>query len=203
MDSRPKLTLPPELWERCAEHGRRTVGDFERNAFPNSGAFSSDGIDRDPFQQARAKAAECLFTLWAGLDPRTALAWRPGPDDGGDVEVGHTRVDVKGTNTTCLIWPVTKNHFLAGAKLDVFVCIEGCLCLPEANDRDPEIQPVWARTAPTIAPDQRLEQVEDLIFAASREQREALAVRPYDLLDADLSEGRRDFMKGDDASFRS
>ena len=74
--------------------------------------------------QAMGKLGEVAFCLWANLDPDRALDWSPRLDRGYDVQLNRARIDVKTTGTDCLIWPVTKNHFLNTAPIDIFVLVE-------------------------------------------------------------------------------
>lgn len=119
---KPLIKLPPEWMARARAWAETSVDDYARGAKENSRRYARPGIDKSIPHQMMGKAAECAFCLHLGLDPEI-LDWSPKPDPGWDVEQFGLRIDVKGSRTPYLIWPVTKNGYLHQCKADIFVLV--------------------------------------------------------------------------------
>jgi hypothetical protein len=108
MDTRPLVKLPGDLFARCIDWGARSVLGYERGEKESSRQYARPGIDKSISKQALGKLAECAFCIYYNLDP-DLLDWSPRLDRGWDCELFRVRVDVKGSDTEYLIWPVTKD----------------------------------------------------------------------------------------------
>jgi hypothetical protein len=123
-ETRPVIDLPWEWLERCFHWGKQSVGGYERKEKEGSRQYARPGIAESVDYQSLGKMGEVAFCLWAGIDPER-LDWGPKTDNGVDIEhLGH-KVDVKASRTMCLIWPVTKMHFLDRSPADRFVAVNG------------------------------------------------------------------------------
>lgn len=142
---KPRIKLPREWIDRSQLWAERSVLGYERGEKENSRRYARPGIDRSVSHQFLGRAAECAFCLFLGIDPGADLDWSPRPDLGWDVERFGLRIDVKGTRTAYLMWPVTKNGFLYQCEAHVFALVRqiepdlyemsGWLTLQEFIDR--------------------------------------------------------------------
>lgn len=119
---RQPIKLPPEWLDRSRRWAERSVAGYARGEKEHSRQYARPGIDKSIAHQLLGKAAECAYCLHAGIDPAT-LDWSPRPDCGWDIRQCGLRIDVKGTRTEYLMWPVTKNGFLHELNVDVFVLV--------------------------------------------------------------------------------
>jgi hypothetical protein len=115
------IRLSDELVQRCVEHCNAALRDLRDRRHPQVLAVSTHGAEENLPLWVKSKFAECIFALECNLDPRVAVRWSGGPDDGADVDVLGQRVDVKCTEMhyKYLIWPVGKNHIFDQKKFDV------------------------------------------------------------------------------------
>src|SRR5207344_1098457 len=92
-----------------------------------SASLSSHGAEKNHQLQRDAKAAECAFCIWAGLDPLVALNWTASAESGTDVVWRGLRVDVKHTPYPrgALIWPYKKVKLFHGKHFDILVLVTG------------------------------------------------------------------------------
>jgi hypothetical protein len=100
--------------------GERSVLGYAKKQKEKSRALARPGIDKSVRHQAMGKVCECAFCLYIGRDPKT-LDWGRKCDRGWDVNYRKKLIDVKGSKTMFLIWPVTKNRFLAKSPADILV----------------------------------------------------------------------------------
>ena len=127
---RISIRLPNDLLERCYQFGKQIVAELANptnQSTMQSAALSSHGAQNDLNLQIDAKAAECAFCLWVGLEPETALHWNNHADTGFDVTWYTTRIDVKHTrhDNGSLIWPIKKQHLYLEKMFDAFVLVTG------------------------------------------------------------------------------
>jgi hypothetical protein len=127
---KPVVIVPKSLVDECLWYGERIVADYAANSAGRARELALDyrGISKSPGAQATAKAAECAFCVYMGLDPHTAVDWSVDhADDGGDIAFKGHRVDVKTTvrRGQYLIWPKTKNHLFAGKRFSVLALVKG------------------------------------------------------------------------------
>lgn len=126
---RIRVKLPSDLRTACLKAGEMIVQDLRSPLCIEdalSAALSTHGAELDPFLQANAKAAECVFCLWAGFDPLRSLRWRHA-DSGYDIVWYSVFIDVKHTahRNGRLIWPIGKNDQFERKNFDVFVLVTG------------------------------------------------------------------------------
>ncbi|RXG91560.1 hypothetical protein [Bradyrhizobium zhanjiangense] len=114
-----QVIVPHEWMERSLRWAERSVLGYERGEKERSRAYARPGIDTSVDAQLLGRAGECAFCLFMHIDPGR-LDWGPSCDKGWDVEFCRQLIDVKATDTGAVIWPVTKNHFLADAQADLF-----------------------------------------------------------------------------------
>ena len=119
MKQQQQVLVPPEWMERSLCWAERSVLGYGRGEKEKSRAYARPGIDKSVDSQLLGKAGECAFCAFMGLDPEL-LNWGPRCDDGWDIEYCSQLIDVKASGTECLIWPVTKNEFLARAQATLF-----------------------------------------------------------------------------------
>ena len=117
------IDLEQNLWLRCRDLGERIVRGYENGRSERSRAVSTHGAQADPFLQAQARAAECIFALTFGLDPDSVfhdshLAY--------DFVIDSIRVDVKRTDTfgRYLIWPIGKNAIFDSKGFDALALVK-------------------------------------------------------------------------------
>jgi len=121
--------ITPEQYEWCEKFARKIIANLERPnnaAEARSASISSHGAETNFGLQRDAKAAECWFCNWAGLDWKTALGWRTA-DDGKDVLWRTIRLDIKHTPYVngALIWPYRKAEMFHVKHFDALVLVKG------------------------------------------------------------------------------
>jgi hypothetical protein len=124
MDTKVRIDAPRELVDRCIEWGRASKRGYREGKKEASRKYARPGIAESLDAQSMGKLGEVAFCLWANLDPLRELDWSPRLDPGFDLILNRARIDIKASNTDCLIWPVTKNRRLDTAPVDIFVLAE-------------------------------------------------------------------------------
>jgi hypothetical protein len=127
------IALPFEIVTRCQHYGRGLVAAFadvrssDSESFVKSRLLSSDGVEKDPVAQGRAKMAECAFCRWAVLDIEKLNWTMRQPDDGTDIKWRNVLLDIKHTAYPdgVLIWPRKKNERYKEKRFDVIVLVRG------------------------------------------------------------------------------
>lgn len=126
MDSRHCIKLPSDLIARSDRYGIEVVNSYREGMHRASLAVSSHGAQFNTTLQGLARAAECAFCLWGGLDPNH-LNWdHLRCDPGFDVSLNGVRFDVKNTgfNSRYLIWPINKRHIFSTKRFDALVLVK-------------------------------------------------------------------------------
>jgi hypothetical protein len=120
------IVLPPDVVSKCRKFGEDLVAQYSRGESPNSRAYSSHGAERNIDLQTQAKAAECAFAIWLGVEINS-LHWSRGPDLGADVEMRGFQFDVKRSHehSQWLIWPVAKNQIFGAKRFNTLVLARG------------------------------------------------------------------------------
>lgn len=120
MDSRRLITLRSDIISHCIVWAREQIA-----AGRLCNRFTSRNAETNVRLQATAKMSECAFAQWAGLDPMKAVNFRGG-DDGGDVLVGKTMVDIKSCEMFkwLLIWPASKVAEYPKKRFDALVLVK-------------------------------------------------------------------------------
>jgi len=121
------VTLSAVLMSRCREQGAKAVSALQAGVTPRSRAFSLYGAENNIDLHSNARAAECAFCLWAGLDPMNALRWDYGNAADHDVVINNILIDVKWAESwkRLLCWPVSKNDYYLVKKFDLMVFVRG------------------------------------------------------------------------------
>jgi hypothetical protein len=117
------VKLQRQWMVRSFAFAERCVKGYEDGEKDISRQYERPGIATSLDAQTLGKAAECAFCIDNDLDPMTALDWTPKLDPGWDVVIRERKIDVKGTDTEMLMWPVTKNAFLEQCPADLFVLV--------------------------------------------------------------------------------
>jgi hypothetical protein len=117
-----QIKVDPALMARSLEFAQRSVLGYERGEKEASRAHARPGIDKSVDEQMKGKAGECAFCQFVGVSPLTELDWTPKTDLGWDLIWRTRKIDVKTTDTSALIWPVTKG-WLEECKANVFVLV--------------------------------------------------------------------------------
>jgi len=118
-----QIKLQRQWMVRSFAFAERCVAGYERGDKDVSRQYERPGIATNLDAQTLGKAAECAFCIDNHLDPQTALTWDENLDPGWDVVIRERKIDVKGTDTEMLMWPVTKNDFLDQCPADLFVLV--------------------------------------------------------------------------------
>lgn len=161
MNRNDEVKVPATLMDRCQQFAGRMVNDYSAGRNQASLEVSSHGAERNVELQMEAKAAECAFAIWAGLDPINDVHWERRPDSGFDLAIDRYRIDVKHTYShyKYLIWPVNKRHIFESKPFNALVLVKGengrycvsCWMLKsmfrlicrEANEGDPLTPGTW------------------------------------------------------------
>jgi len=126
MGTRPTISLPSDVIERCRHHAARIVADYDAGFNAASRAVSTHGMERNVEWQAHGKMAECAFALWLGVS-LDGLNWSRRPDTGADISFYGFLLDVKATTARgrYLIWPIGKRHIFESKRFDALVLVKG------------------------------------------------------------------------------
>lgn len=117
------MQIPDALWPHCVAWAERFVASY-RDGGPHT--RSSRGMEYDVLKLAQARAAECFFALYLGLDPLRVLGAGVGPDAGYDLVAGGVRYDVKWTKAGhYLTWPAKKVAIFDRTAFDRLVLVKG------------------------------------------------------------------------------
>jgi hypothetical protein len=120
---RRQIKLQQQWMVRSFAFAEKSVASYERGEKDASRQYARPGIDTSLDAQTLGKAAECAFCIDNNLDPLIELDWTPNLDPGWDLIIRERKIDVKGTDTEMLIWPVTKNKFFEQCPADLFVLV--------------------------------------------------------------------------------
>jgi hypothetical protein len=121
--TRQTIKLSRAWMVRSYAFGEKSVAGYDDGMKEASRHYARPGIDKSPDAQTLGKASEVAFCLDLCLDPLTKLDWTPMPDPGWDLIVRERKIDVKGSDTEMLMWPVTKNEFLEHCPAHLFVLV--------------------------------------------------------------------------------
>ena len=124
--SQNRFVMPPGAISSARRRASKMVKNYEDGLDNASLAFSSHGAEHNIDLQTKAKLAEVTFAMWAGENPKTAVHWADGADNGFDVKTGCQYVDVKHTSLRgqYLIWPVRKRDIFHSKPFNSLVLVK-------------------------------------------------------------------------------
>jgi hypothetical protein len=126
-DASPLTRLPAYWRNECLKFAAKFIAWLQTPAGQACLALADHGIETNQRVIAESKAAEVIFCLEHGIDPRD-LKWEAegGADHGSDILYYGKLLDVKYTlwGGEFLFWPKKKNHLLAKKRFDALALVK-------------------------------------------------------------------------------